>query len=58
MGETSLQMVRDLILACTGHLCKDGANITMYPAHRAQFGILWIKCAHPVHGNWQAMEGR
>ena len=44
MGETSLQMVRDLILACTGHLCKDGANITMYPAHRAQFGILCTLC--------------
>ena len=54
VGQTSLQTVRDLILACTGHLRKDGTNITIYPAHRAELGILrrpWRKCAHPVHGN-------
>ena len=54
MGQTSLQTVRDLILACTGHLRKDGAIITIYSAQRAQLGTLWRpwrKCAHPVHGN-------
>ena len=54
VGQTSLQTVRDLILACTGHLRKDRANITIYPAHRAELGILWRpwrKCVHPVHGN-------
>ena len=41
VGQTSLQAVRDLILACPGHLRKDGANIAIYPAHRAELGILW-----------------
>ena len=48
MGQTSLQTVRDLVLTCTGHLRKDGGNMTIYPAHRVELGIF---CAHPVHGN-------
>ena len=54
MGQTSLQTVRDLILACNGHLRKDGGSLTIYPAHRAELGICWPpwrKCAHSVHGN-------
>ena len=54
VGQTSLQTVRDLILACNGHLRKDGGSMTISPAHRAELGICWPpwrKCAHPVHGN-------
>ena len=54
VGQTSLQTVRDLILACNGHLRKDGGSMTIYPAHRAEHGTCWPpwrKCAHPVHGN-------
>ena len=54
VGQTSLQTVRDLILACNGHLRKDGGSLTIYPAHRAELGICWPpwrKCAHSVHGN-------
>ena len=52
--QTSLSTVRDLILACTGHLHEEGANMTICSAHRAELGIFWRpwrKCAHPVHGN-------
>ena len=58
VGQTSLQTVRDLILACTGHLREEGANMTICPAHRAELGIFWRpwrKCAHP---EGQAMEWR
>ena len=61
MGQTSLQTVRDLILACTGHLGKAGCNMTIYPAHRVELGIFWRpwrKCAHPVHGNWKGKPWR
>ena len=43
--------VRDLILARTGHLREEGANMTTCPAHRAQLGIFW-------KSEGQAMEGR
>ena len=54
VGQTSLQTVRDFILACTSHLRKDGGNMPINLAHRAELGIFWRpwrKCAHPVHGN-------
>ena len=48
VGQTNLQTVRHLILPCNGHLRKDGGNMTIYPAHRAELGIFWgpwRKCA-------------
>ena len=60
VGQTSLQTVRDLILACTGHLRKDGGNMTIYPAHRAcilaALEKMCAPCAWKSEG--QAMEGR
>ena len=61
MGQTILPAVRDLILACTGHLCVDVAKISICPALRAELGIFrrpWRKCAHPVHGNREGKPGR
>ena len=61
VGQTSLPTVRDLILACTGHLCEDRANKTICPAHRAELGMFWRpwrKCAHSVRGNGKSKPWR
>ena len=60
-GQTSLSTVRVFILACTGHLREEGANMTVCPAHHAELGIFWRpwrKCAHLVYGNLKGKPWR
>ena len=41
MGQTSLPIEKDLILARTGHFREDGTNMTIWPAHRSELEICW-----------------
>lgn len=54
VSQKSILTEKDLILARAGHFNSDGANMTICPRHRADFGIFWRpskNCVHPLHGD-------